>query len=917
MKKNNSSLKKTIKEILVKILMILVPLLLVLNFVIDIIYNTKLEESKNSILAHVSNESNFFEKTIQSLFQEIFQDVFILENANEFNSFLEDKTYKNKVETRKLFDRYMKNKENYLQIRFLGPEGKEIIRVDRIDKKIVIIPEEKLQNKQDRYYFQNSIKVNQGGIHISNLDLNIEFDKIVEPYLPVIRFSKPLRDEKGKLKGVLVINYDGKKFLKSFHEYFQENDDFLNLSLIDNNGYYLSSKNLNKNFGFMFEGEAKDNTVKEENPKLWSEIIVDSEKTIKMNNSIFHFKKIMPKFRKNIYFENENYYWGVLASIREKDIPKLFPEIIYFKKNMKLYTLFIFFLIGSAVITIFHLKKKDSVQLYLARLILSYVDDAVIITDAKKNIIDLNEGFTKLTGYNRDEILNLNTSLFQSSEVDPEFYSVIESEVHRGGSWKGELWLNKKNNSKYPADLTVNSIKNPKNKETEYYVSVVKDLSLEKEREAEIEYILTHDSKSNLPNEIMFDNLIDKEVEKENKFSIVYIKLKKYEDLEIKYNEEELQLIYREITKKIKSINEEKNNISHLSRDVFISVLKLSTSKNLLNKSLIRLSSQLKSNIELKGKNISLEFDLGAVIFPEHGKNSKELLRKAIFSVKALKYYPEKDFLIYQDTLEKKIQREMDIEENLGVAIKNKEFEMYFQPQINSKENKLTGVEALIRWNNHTLGNVSPAEFIPIAEEIGIINKIGMWVIEEVARLTKDLGLDKFIDIKISINLSSEDFKNMFLVEDFIYILDTFNLDPKQFEVELTEGVLINNYENVNLKLAEFQMNGISVSLDDFGTGFSSLSYLKKLKFDKIKIDRSFIKDYPESDNGDIAEFITHLSKKLDVKVIAEGVETKEQIEFLQEIGCNEIQGYYYSKPLSASKIKEYIENYHNKIIKK
>lgn len=188
-----------------------------------------------------------------------------------------------------------------------------------------------------------------------------------------------------------------------------------------------------------------------------------------------------------------------------------------------------------------------------------------------------------------------------------------------------------------------------------------------------------------------------------------------------------------------------------------------------------------------------------------------------------------------------------------------------------------------------------------------------MWVIEEVAKLTKNLGLDKFIDIKISINLSSEDFKNIFLVEDFIYILDSFNLDPKQFEIELTEGVLVNNYENVNLKLAEFKMNGISVSLDDFGTGFSSLSYLKKLKFDKIKIDRSFIKDYPESDNGDIAEFITHLSKKLDVKVIAEGVETKEQIEFLQEIGCNEIQGYYYSKPLSGSKIKEYIENHHDK----
>jgi len=911
--KKNNNFKETIREILVKILIFVLPSLLILNFLIDGLYKSKVKTSERNILTHISEESNSFEKTIQGLFFNIFQDIFVLENANEFKKVLKDQSYENKIEAKGLFDRYIKNKKNYIQLRFLGPKGMEIIRVDRVDDKIVVVSEENLQEKSERYYFKNSVKAKKNGIYISNLDLNVEFGEVVKPYLPVIRFSKPLRDSDGNLKGVLVINYDGESFLKSFSNYFYENKDLLNISLIDNNGYYLYSKEPIKNFGFMFGEKGKKNTVREENPKLWSTIIKSSENFFELEDEIFYFKKIIPKFEENISFDNENHYWGVMASIKKEDISKIFPEIIYFKKNMKLYILLIAFIVGSVTVAFFHLKKKESVQLYLARLILSYVNDAVIIIDAKKNIVDFNKAFLKLTGYSRDEVFDLNTKIYSDTINHPKLYEVIKKKIVESDSWNGELWLRKKDGSKYPANLTINNIKNLKTKEIKYYVILIKDLSLEKEREAEVEYLLTHDSKSNLPNEVMFNNLIDEEIENKTEFSIIYIKLKKFDELEIKYNEKILQIIYKEIVKKMKFIREEKDSISHLSRNVFIAILKIPTNEKLLNSLLIELSSKLKTNIEIEDKNINLEFDLGAVIFPKHGENSKELLRKAMFSIKALKYYPEKKFLIYESNLEKKIRREMDIEENLSLAIKNNEFEMYFQPQINSKENRIIGIESLIRWNSPILGNVSPMEFIPIAEEIGIISTIGMWVIEEVARLTKSLGLDRYRDIKISINLSSQDFKKIFLVEDIIYIFEMFDLDPSQFEIELTEGVLVDDYENVNSKLDEFQMNGISIALDDFGTGFSSLTYLKKLKFNKIKIDRTFIKDYPKSDNGEIAEFITHLSKKLMVKVIAEGVETKEQIEFLQRIGCNEIQGYYYSKPLPALEIKKYIEDYSKK----
>ena len=910
MKKAPTNIKKITTEIFIKIAMIVIPLLLVVGILIDSAYKYEIEKSKKNILGEISNKTEIFEKTVQSLFQEVFQDVYIIENANEFEDFMQNQSYQKRIEARGLFERYMGNKRDYLQLRFIGIDGKEVIRVDRLNDQVIVVPDEKLQQKKDRSYFANCINSKKEGIYISNLDLNIEFGKIIEPYVPVIRFSKAVKDKTGNIIGVVVINYDGQKFINSFKDYLRDNRNFVELFLTDNEGYYLSNEDSDKNFGFMFEGKSSDYTVKKEIPELWNEIIKNSEKTVEIKDRIFYFKKLMPTFKDSVYFEDTDYYWNIITTIKEQNIPKMFSEQFLFKKNMKFYILFTVFLLSSIIITILHLKKKESDQLYLTKIILGHVEEAVLITDPKRNILDLNEGFTKMTGYSREEALNLNTKIFSYDKTHPKLYMKIKEQLEKGRDWKGELWLRKKDGSKYPALLTINNIINPKNKKTDYYVSVIKDLSLEKEKEAEIEYLLTHNSKTNLPNEFMFYSFIDEEIKKENEFGILYVKLKKIDDLEMKYNEEYLSIIYEEVIAKLRGLAGDDGNIAHISKDVFIVIFKFSEDKYFINRSLTELSSRLKSTIKIRDKDINIEFDFGAVFFPEHGNSPKELLRKAMFSVKALKYYPDRSFLIYQNSLEKKIQRELDIEEHLPLAIKNNELEVYFQPQVNSEKDMLIGAEALLRWNSKSLGSVSPAEFIPIAESIGVINKLGMWVVKEVARQTKFLGLDKHKNIKISINLSATDFKNEFLVEEITYILEIYGLDFSQFEIELTEGVLVDDYDYVKPKLDEFQMNGISVAIDDFGTGFSSMTHLKKLNFDKIKIDRTFIKDYPKSDNGSIAEIITYLAKRLDINVIAEGAETKEQVEFLRGIGCSNIQGYYYSKPLSASDFKEYIDTY-------
>lgn len=915
MKAKKQKIKKTIREILKKILIISLPILIISSLLLGSIYRYEIKRSTSNLIGNLSGKTDVFEDTVHYLFEETFRDIYIIKNSNEFQNYVKNQNFENKLEVQHLFERYMLNKEDYLQVRFINPKGDEVIRVEREkgSGNILDIPDEKLQSKKNRYYFGNTMSIEGSDIYVSNLDLNIEHKKIEVPHLPVMRFSSPVENNKGENIGILIINFKGNKFLDTFRNYLKINNPLIQISLTDSNGYYLYNKDESKNFGFMFEGEAKDYRLEKESPKLWKMINSSSEKNFETKDKVLYFKKIDPQFKGHIYFDNENFYWNVVASLKKEDLPKLYPDIFIFKKNIKLYILLGILALSATIITLIHLKKRESNQLYMAELILGYVDEAVLITDSAGNILDFNDEFLNFTDLAKDEILKSDTSLFELNVTHPEIYDDIKKEMNQGKKWAGELWLKKKDNSKYPAILTINNVRNPKNKNTEHYVCVIKDLTTEKQREAEIEYLLTHHSKTKLPNENLMRQLIDEEIKNNSGFSLIYIKLKNYNDLEIKYTDEFLNLIYENIIGKIESIVNEKENIAHLSKDTFIAICKTSTNKLLLNKSMVELFKGLKSSINIKDIHVHLEFEMGSVIFPEHGDSSRELLKKALFTIKALKFHPERNYIIYHNNIEKSVRRELDIEGNLVSAIENNEFQVYFQPQIDSSTETINGLEALIRWNNTSLGNVSPMEFIPLAEEKGIINKIDMWVVKEVARLTKKLGLHKEKGIKISINLSAHNFKNDFLVEDVVAILDFYGLDYNQFEVELTEGTLISDHKYVSTKLEEFKNYGITVAIDDFGTGFSSMSYLKKLNFDKLKIDRSFIKDYPKMDNGSIAEVISYLAKKLKVNLIAEGVETVEQLKYLQSIGCVNIQGYYYSKPLSENDLEIYLKEHFGK----
>lgn len=314
--------------------------------------------------------------------------------------------------------------------------------------------------------------------------------------------------------------------------------------------------------------------------------------------------------------------------------------------------------------------------------------------------------------------------------------------------------------------------------------------------------------------------------------------------------------------------------------------------------------SIFKKPLFISGKSIYIDMSIGAAIYSNDSDSLTTLLKKADLAL----YKSKKDGInkvaYYYEELQEEVLRKIMICSNLRGAVSKNELEVYYQPQMESKSGRVMKFEALLRWKNEELGNVSPAEFIPISEETGIIIEIGDWIIRTVCRQIKE-WISKGYYYTVAINVSQKQIQSYRFSDNLKCILRQFDIPPNLIEIEITESMMVSSYESIAEILELIKNSGIKIALDDFGTGYSSLSYLKRLPIDTIKIDKSFLDDIvSDSTSRELVGGIILIGKKLKLNVIAEGVESKEQVELLESMGCNAIQGYYYSKPLPLKEVE-------------
>lgn len=441
-----------------------------------------------------------------------------------------------------------------------------------------------------------------------------------------------------------------------------------------------------------------------------------------------------------------------------------------------------------------------------------------------------------------------------------------------------------------------------------------KNVSLQKKIKmtaGKLEHLFRYDHLTNLPNKLLLIDKLERSINIANKnnqkVSILFLDLDRFKEINDTYNHEIGDKLLKEISKKLKNYTKREDTIGRFGGDEFIIILNDSSEEGTID-IVTTIMENINEPIVINGIKIHTTFSIGISIFPDDGNSGDILIRNADTAMYEAKSNGKNRYQFYNKQMTELALERVLLESNLRKAIKNGEFEVYFQPKIDARVDKVIGLEALIRWNHPELGLIPPVVFIPFAEDIGLIIEIDKWMMRESAAQVLAWKNENIQCGKLSINVSAKQLEDPNYIEYLRQKVETIGLSPADLEIEITEGLIMKHSLHVISLLNGIKELGISISVDDFGTGYSSLSYLKRLPIDKLKIDRSFVKDLPfDKDDIAIVKTIIALAKNLSLDVIAEGVETKEQRDFLLQEGCPNIQGYFYSKPLRVDACREFL----------
>ncbi|TVT56335.1 MAG: EAL domain-containing protein [Sedimenticola thiotaurini] len=544
--------------------------------------------------------------------------------------------------------------------------------------------------------------------------------------------------------------------------------------------------------------------------------------------------------------------------------------------------------------------------------------EGMMVSDSHGVIVRVNQAFTRLTGYSAAEAVGQTASLLRSGRHDKLFYDHMWQALRDRGFWQGEIWNKRKSGKVYAEWLTISAVKDPKGVIT-HYVGTFSDITQNKEAEAEIHRLAYYDSLTFLPNRrLLLDRLSQAlaiSARNGHHGALLFLDLDNFKVLNDTRGHAVGDLLLKEVAQRLRVEVREGDTVSRLGGDEFVVLLEelsVNATESAFAAQMVseKLVSALAVPYKLDGCEFHYTTSIGVTLFHGHADSVDTLLRQADMAVYRAKRDGRNRQCFFDPTMQSKLDEHSAMVVDLRQAMQRGELALYFQPQMDNKQ-RIIGAEALLRWQHPQRGLVMPDVFIPVAEETGLIIPIGQWVLECACSQIKVWSEHSATrELCLAINVSPLQFRQSGFVEDVERILVATGADPHRLRIELTEGLVIENVADTINRMQVLKALGIGFSMDDFGTGFSSLSYLKRLPLDELKIDRSFVNDLVTDPNdAAIAKTIIIMGQTLGLNVIAEGVETEEQLALLKQYGCNAFQGYLFSRPIPLSAFEEFIDS--------
>jgi diguanylate cyclase (GGDEF)-like protein/PAS domain S-box-containing protein len=544
-------------------------------------------------------------------------------------------------------------------------------------------------------------------------------------------------------------------------------------------------------------------------------------------------------------------------------------------------------------------------KLRLAARVISRSGEGIIISDAKGLIVEVNKAFETITGYSRADALGRNPNFLSSGRQDKEFYRRMWQTLHAEGFWQGEIWNRRKNNEIFPEWLSLSAIRDDGGEIT-HYVATFSDVTEAKANEARIQHMAHHDFLTGLPNRFLltdrFKQVAAAAERNDTRYALLFIDLDRFKNVNDTLGHSIGDQLLRDVASRLGSIVRGTDTLSRQGGDEFLVLLGEVETPEAAAIVARKLMQVLGEPFLLDGHPITVTPSIGIAVSPEDGTDLDSLLKHADLAMYDAKQQGRNNYQFFRREMNARSLELLLMESDLRQALRKSEFELHYQPQISVSSGRPQGLEALLRWRHPERGLVSPADFIPMAEETGLILPIGQWVLNTACQQLANWRTNGWPELRVAVNLSAAQFRQQDLLTQVEAALAAANLPADALELEVTESILMIDAEGTAKMLNALNAMGVTLAIDDFGTGYSSLAYLKRFSVSTLKVDRSFVNGIGiDGEDAAICSAIIGLARSLRLDVVAEGVETQAQYDWLAKAGCHIIQGYFTGRPAPAA----------------
>ncbi len=551
----------------------------------------------------------------------------------------------------------------------------------------------------------------------------------------------------------------------------------------------------------------------------------------------------------------------------------------------------------------------------IASEVLRSMAEAVAVFDREFHFISVNPAFERMTGYPGAEVIGRPTSLLDSQQHDPAFYQHMRHELERNGRWSGEIWQQRKDGNEFLCALQSTAV-HEAGGQAGNYVAVLADITDQKRAEQELRYLANYDTLTSLPNRALLSERLSRAIVRARrngrKIAVLFLDLDRFKDINDSLGHAAGDRILRAAANRLQQTVGPAHTVARLGGDEFTVVLEDIDSVEDAEGIARELLDAFESALDFDERHdVSISPSIGIALYPDHAQVPTDLLKHADTAMYQAKAAGRRTFMRYHETMDVEIRRRATITAALRKVLERGELQLVYQPQLSLGEQAITGVEALLRWNSEEHGPISPAQFIPLAEETGLILEIGEWVLREASTRLMQWRQEGITGLTMAVNVSALQLLRGDLPDVLERVLRETGIPPQHLELELTESVIMANAEQTATTLRALRDLGVGLAVDDFGTGYSSLAYLKRLPLTSLKIDKEFIDDLSEdSDDAAITSTIITMAHSLGLNVVAEGVEETAQMEFLRDHACDEIQGYWLARPLDADACARFLREW-------